>query len=101
MWAWMGDAAYTDNVEKSLIGMDGVMDNEYVQGRFDDAKEDPYYKEFRKFTPVIGVWDDHDFGCNNCDKRFWKKDYMKQLYLNFIDEPLDSDRRLANNTGIY
>lgn len=97
----MGDAAYTDNVEKSLIGMDAVMDNEYVQERFDDAKNDEYYKEFRKVTPIIGVWDDHDFGCNNCGKTFSKKDYMKQVYLDFIDEPLDSDRRLADNKGIY
>ncbi len=97
----MGDAAYTDNVEKSLIGLDAVMDNDYVHERFDDAKNDPFYKEFRKITPVIGVWDDHDFGCNNCDRTFTKKDYMKQVYLDFIDEPSESDRRLADNKGIY
>ena len=26
------------------------------------------FTEFEKTTPVIGVWDDHDFGCNNGDK---------------------------------
>ena len=75
--------------------MDGTMDNKYVLERFEDAKNDPYYKAFRNVTPVIGVWDDHDYGCNNCDKQFYKKDYMKQVYLDFIDEPLDSDRRIA------
>ena len=41
-------------------------------------------------TKIIGVWDDHDFGLNNGDSNFEKKQIMRKLYLDFINEPKDS-----------
>jgi alkaline phosphatase D len=38
-------------------------------------------------TQVIGVWDDHDYGANNADSSFTKKLMMRDVYLNFLDEP--------------
>lgn len=54
-----------------------------------------------KTTPVIGVWDDHDYGCNNGDSRFVKKEQMRDIFLDFLGEPQDSERRLERNTGIF
>ena len=54
-----------------------------------------------KTTPVIGVWDDHDYGCNNGDKTFPKKHAVREIFLDFIGEPADSDRRVERDTGIY
>ena len=59
------------------------------------------YSEFAKTTPIIGVWDDHDYGVNNGDRTFSKKDQVRDIFLDFINEPQDSDRRLEKNTGIY
>jgi alkaline phosphatase D len=70
------------------------MDLEYIKKRFTDTKEDLCYVEFIKQTKVIGIWDDHDIGCNNADKTFKKKEAVREIYLNFIDEPHDSPRRL-------
>lgn len=50
--------------------------------------------------PVIGTWDDHDFGKNDGDKHFEKKDYFRKLYLDFLDEPEDSIRRTRKD-GLY
>jgi alkaline phosphatase D len=44
-------------------------------------------------VPVIGVWDDHDYGSNNADKYFEYKDLTRELYLDILDEPKDSLRR--------
>lgn len=51
--------------------------------------------------PIIGVWDDHDYGINNGGNTNTRKDIMKQIYLNFIKEPLNTARRLEKDTGIY
>jgi alkaline phosphatase D len=43
---------------------------------------------------VIGVWDDNDYGKNNGGSTFTAKDQNRKLYLDFVDEPNDSQRRL-------
>ncbi len=59
------------------------------------------YVEFKKKVPVVGVWDDHDYGINNGDKTFKRKDELREIYLDFIGEPKDSGRRLERDRGIY
>ena len=43
---------------------------------------------------VVGVWDDHDYGINNGDKHFEHKEAFRDKFLDYIDEPPDSERRL-------
>ncbi len=57
------------------------------------------YSVFRKVTPVIGIWDDHDFAINDADGNLPIKKESKELFLNWMEEPLDSPRR--NHEGIY
>jgi alkaline phosphatase D len=45
-------------------------------------------------TKVIGVWDDHDYGKNDADSSFPEKQRNRHLYLDFINEPENTDRRL-------
>ena len=52
-------------------------------------------------TSIIGIWDDHDFGDNNGNKYFSKKDTNRDPFLDFLGEPADSARRLENGTGIF
>jgi alkaline phosphatase D len=52
------------------------------------------YKKVRESIPVIGVWDDHDYGLNNGNILNERKDIMKEIYLNFINESSTSDRRI-------
>lgn len=98
----MGDAAYTDNIPKAQWFTDNSMPLEYMQKKFNETKYDPYYVDFVKSTQaVIGVWDDHDMGCNNADKRFSKKRAVRDMYLDFLDEPKDSVRRMDRDHGIF
>ena len=50
---------------------------------------------------MVGVWDDHDYGVNNGVKEFVLKDFTRKLFLDFIDEQLDSVRRLDEGTPIH
>lgn len=51
-------------------------------------------------TPVIGVYDDHDYGANDSNGMFMHKDIGKKHYLDFVKEPVDSERRTGGR-GIY
>eukprot|EP00916_Digyalum_oweni_P011939 GHVL01019792.1.p1 GENE.GHVL01019792.1~~GHVL01019792.1.p1 ORF type:complete len:276 (+),score=44.56 GHVL01019792.1:51-830(+) len=44
---------------------------------------------------IIGVWDDHDYGWNDGNKRLSSKFEIKQLFLDAIGEPQGSHRRSA------
>ena len=88
IWVWLGDNIYGDtrNIEK-------------MKKKYNKQLSKPNYLTFLKYVPVIGTWDDHDFGGNNVDKSYPMKRETQQLFLDFIGEPLSSERR--NQEGIY
>lgn len=68
------------------------------QSKINVRKEFNYvdYQELLKEgkTKIIGVWDDHDYGKNNGGLEYQRKNEMRKLYLDFIEEPLNSSRYL-------
>lgn len=44
-------------------------------------------------APILGAWDDHDFGANNGDARNPAKAEVKEIYLDMLGEPRNSARR--------
>ena len=59
------------------------------------------YKDLMSNTATIGIWDDHDYGTNNGDSTFKLKDRNRKLYLDFIGEAAESERRLQIGTAIH
>ena len=59
----------------------------------------PEYQNLKKNVPMLAVWDDHDYGINDGSGDFTLKDEAQQLFLDFFDEPADSERR--KTPGIY
>lgn len=57
------------------------------------------YTELDESTKLIGIWDDHDYGISDGDGSFKHKEWFREKYLDFLDEPTDSKRRTRN--GIY
>lgn len=88
VWIWGGDIVYadTDDVER-LRAIYAMQDT--VAG----------YAELKKEVPVIGTWDDHDFGVNDGGADFAIKAESQQVFLDFMDVPADSERR--NQEGVY
>eukprot|EP01017_Pseudomicrothorax_dubius_P021999 TRINITY_DN2367_c0_g1_i6.p1 TRINITY_DN2367_c0_g1~~TRINITY_DN2367_c0_g1_i6.p1 ORF type:complete len:396 (-),score=30.63 TRINITY_DN2367_c0_g1_i6:276-1364(-) len=99
VFVWTGDVVYADY--KVLPGIWRTpKSHKIVAQKFEKAKQDPYYQAFLQTgTPVLGIWDDHDFGINNGGTEFEGKEWMRQQWLDFIDEPLSSPRR--TRSGMY
>lgn len=88
LWIWLGDSIDA-----------ATEDMEYLKSQYDKQKQNPDYAELRKKCPIIGTWDDNDYGMKNGTRHYPKKAESQQLFLDFIDEPKDSSRR--KQKGIY
>ena len=67
-----------------------------VLRQYNNTKFSPDYASFNKHFPTIGVWDDNDYGQNYGNGHFPYKDQMKEIFLDFLDEPTSSIRRTPN-----
>ncbi len=88
LWVWMGDNVYADATELAKI-----------EATYAVLLANPSYSAFRAATPIVGTWDDHDYGVNDGGKDFALKDDSQQLLLRFLDEPLESSR--WRQRGVY
>jgi alkaline phosphatase D len=59
----------------------------------------PEFQKLKKNIPMMAVWDDHDYGINDGSGDFSLKVESQQLFLDFFDEPAESERR--KTPGIY
>ena len=73
----------------TLIGEhDNSQAPEKVYERTNLTMSDPYYQQLLdKKIPVIGIWDDHDYGVNDGSKTFVRKDLVRDIFLDFLGEP--------------
>lgn len=88
LWVWLGDNIYGDSEDMS------VMKAKYMRQKYA-----PEYLDFRKQLPIIGTWDDHDFGANDAGKEFSKRAESQELMLDFLDVPKDAPVR--SQAGVY
>ncbi|MEC8831100.1 MAG: alkaline phosphatase D family protein, partial [Bacteroidota bacterium] len=88
VWIWGGDIVYadTDDVDR-LRSIYAMQDT--VAG----------YNKLRNEVPIIGTWDDHDFGVNDGGSDFAIKAESQQVFLDFMRVPQDSERR--SQEGVY
>ncbi|MDU0354264.1 alkaline phosphatase D family protein [Paraglaciecola aquimarina] len=87
-----------------------VLLGDNVYGDTEDMKalEAKYAKQWQKpgmqkmlaNTPLIGIWDDHDFGENDAGVEYPQKEASRQIMLDYFNEPADSIRRTRKD-GIY
>ena len=59
----------------------------------------PEYKQLAAATNILAIWDDHDFGRNDAGRHYPYKEASKEIFLDFFNEPLQSERR--KHKGIY
>lgn len=82
LWIWLGDNIYGDTEDME------VMLNKYKLQR-----SHPEYQQFIAKCPVLGIWDDHDYGENDAGKNYAKKAESKKLMLDFLEVPVDAEVR--------
>lgn len=88
LWIWLGDIIYADTEDMAKM-----------KSLYDQQKTQKDYQTFRNKYPVIGIWDDHDYGENDGDKSYPKKAESQQLLLDFLDVPKTADVR--KRAGAY
>ena len=88
LWIWCGDNIYGDSKKAAVI-----------EAKYRQQFEQPDYVLFRRRFPIIGTWDDHDYGWNNATGTYPLKAVTKMLALDFMEVPKDDPRRQRD--GIY
>ena len=88
LWIWLGDNIYGDSEDME------VMKKKYIQQKFGAA-----YSQFRANVPVIGTWDDHDFGVNDGGNTYPKRQESQNLMLDFLDVPQNA--KVRKQAGAY
>ena len=82
LWIWLGDIVYAN-----------TQDMHRMRQKYEVQKGHPGYGLLLETCPVIGTWDDHDYGKNNGGREYSKKAQSQQILLDFLDEEEDSPRR--------
>ena len=88
LWIWLGDNIYGDT--KNM---------ETLKKKYDTQKLNPDYQKLLKLCPVVGIWDDHDYGTNDGDKNYPKKKESKALMLDFLGVP--ENAKVRSREGAY
>ncbi|MEP3209427.1 MAG: alkaline phosphatase D family protein [Maribacter sp.] len=88
VWIWGGDIIYADTDDMVKLRKTYKAQNEVLG-----------YKNLKGKVPVIGSWDDHDYGLNDGGVEFSAKRESQQEFLDFLDVPKDSPRRAQE--GVY
>ena len=88
LWIWTGDIIYGDTKKMDLM-----------KSKYDAQKKIPDYQKLLDYCPVIGVWDDHDYGQNDGGKKYTMKNESKDLLLSFLDIP--ENAAVRNHEGVY
>ena len=78
LWIWLGDNIYGDSENMDTL-----------RAKYARQKSNPVYQQLRQSTPIIGVWDDHDYGVNDGGKEYPKRKESQQLMLDFLDVPVN------------
>lgn len=89
LWIWLGDIIYGDTEDMNLL-----------TEKYNIQKSYPEYQVLLKKCPVIGIWDDHDFGVNDGGKEYPMKKESKKILLDFLDVPGDAEVR-KREEGAY
>ena len=70
-----------------------------LKGKWDAFAAVPGFKKLRSDCRLLAIWDDHDYGENDAGREFPQKAESQQIFLDFLREPKDSERR--KTPGIY
>ena len=88
LFIWGGDTIYADWGKSESVARAYKKQNEVVD-----------FRDFKKITPMIGTWDDHDYAFNNAGGDISFKKESQRMFLDFFEVPLDSPRR--THEGVY
>jgi phosphodiesterase/alkaline phosphatase D-like protein len=84
----LGDNIYADTTNMLVM-----------QRKYQEMRQSRFWTGLRNKAPLMATWDDHDMGGNDAGADYPMKDDSQKLFMDFMDEPLDSPRR--KQPGVY
>ena len=72
LWIWLGDNIYGDTEDMQALA-----------ANYARQKNNTEYQKLLSITPVVGVWDDHDYGVNDGGKEYPKRAESRDIMLDF------------------
>jgi len=84
----LGDNIYADTTNAAVM-----------QRKYAALKSSSFFRRLREKAPVLATWDDHDYGANDAGAEYPMKVESQRLFVDFMDEPVDSPRR--RREGVY
>ena len=102
MFLMIGDVIYPDINDEATALLDPWPNEnsvERIKQVYAQMAAKPEYQNLKKNIPIMAVWDDHDYGINDGSADFPLKEQSQQLFLDFFNEPANSERR--RTPGIY
>lgn len=88
LWIWLGDMIYGDSDNPAVLAE-----------KYQHQLANKEYQKLLKDVPIIGIWDDHDYGENDGDKNFEIKKESKELMVDFLNVP--EDHNVHKREGAY
>ena len=88
LFVFLGDNIYAD-----------TRDPRVMAAKYAALAAKPGFKRLRESTPLIAIWDDHDFGENDAGGDYPMKAESRRQFCDFWGEPADSVRRTRD--GVY
>ncbi|MEM9076890.1 MAG: alkaline phosphatase D family protein [Bacteroidota bacterium] len=88
VWIWGGDNIYADTDDMAEM-----------KSMYQKQLNNSGYKALAMNVPIIGTWDDHDYGKNDAGVEYVMKKPSQQLFLDFMGVSQDDVRR--KQEGVY
>eukprot|EP00164_Ancoracysta_twista_P002898 GFYU01003856.1.p1 GENE.GFYU01003856.1~~GFYU01003856.1.p1 ORF type:complete len:455 (-),score=86.03 GFYU01003856.1:95-1459(-) len=97
LFVWLGDIVYGDTRKYPFVWEPSPIPE--MKAKFDAQKRQPGYQRLLRQCPVVGIYDDHDYGMNDGGKQYADRRESQQLLLDFLDVPESSS--LRQRDGVY
>jgi alkaline phosphatase D len=91
----LGDAIYGDFDGEKTFDVTA----ESLRAEWDRLADHPDWQRLVANVPIDGTWDNHDYGHHSAGSEFPLKEVSKEIFLDFLGEPADSERR--ERPGLY
>ncbi len=88
LFVFLGDNIYGDTRDMAVL-----------RAKYAELAAQPGFARLRAETPVLAVWDDHDFGEDDAGGDYPQKEESRRIFLDFWDVPAGSPRRQRD--GVY
>lgn len=85
---FLGDNIYGDSEDMAVL-----------KAKYDKLDANPDFAALRAACPVLGVWDDHDYGANDGGADYPMREASQRVFADFFRLPADSPVR--QRPGIY